>query len=161
MQSRTRLLTLTACLLVALFALAYPLYVIRPFRPQGPAELDAALTVIRLRPYILVPTLLLALAVAVIDWRRALRPRRKLAVAALALGVCLAAGLSRVNIFERMFHRIDAPEFETASEAPLDTGEKLLTISVNGAARAYPIRALAYHHIVNDTVAGTPVVGTY
>ena len=34
-------------------------------------------------------------------------------------------------------------------------------IAVNGTARAYPVRALAYHHIVNDTLGGVPLVGTY
>jgi hypothetical protein len=28
-------------------------------------------------------------------------------------------------------------------------------------ARAYPVRALAYHHVVNDIVAGEPIVATY
>ena len=34
-------------------------------------------------------------------------------------------------------------------------------IEVNGTARAYPIRGMSYHHIVNDTVAGVPIVATY
>lgn len=161
MSPRTRLLIVAAALALALFSVAYPLYVIRPFRAQGPDELDAALNLIRIRPYLLAACLLLALPTAFLDWRAAARPRRKLAVAALTLALVLAAGLSRVNIFERMFHRIDVPEFEPAASARLDNGEMLLTISVAGAARAYPVRALAYHHIVNDTVAGTPVVGTY
>jgi len=26
---------------------------------------------------------------------------------------------------------------------------------------AYPIRIMAYHHLVQDTVGGTPIVATY
>ena len=38
--------------LVSFAALAYPIYVIRPFRHQGPRELAAALEVIQIRPSI-------------------------------------------------------------------------------------------------------------
>ena len=31
----------------------------------------------------------------------------------------------------------------------------------NGDARAYPIREMAYHHIVNDVVGGVPIAATY
>ena len=30
-----------------------------------------------------------------------------------------------------------------------------------GEAAAYPIRQMAYHHLVHDTVGGVPVVVTY
>jgi hypothetical protein len=32
---------------------------------------------------------------------------------------------------------------------------------VKGARRAYPIREMAYHHLVNDAPAGEPIVATY
>lgn len=161
MHSRARLLVLSACLLLAIFCLAWPMYVIRPFRPQGPAELDSALAVLRLRPYLLGACLLLSLAVAAVDWRHAARRSRKFVLAAIPLTIALAAGLSRVNIFEIMFHRIDAPAFQSAAQTSLDADEKVIAVSIKGAARAYPIRALAYHHIVNDTIEGVPLVGTY
>ena len=34
-------------------------------------------------------------------------------------------------------------------------------IDVNGVALAYPIRQLAYHHVVNEVIGGTPLVVTY
>ena len=60
-----------------------------------------------------------------------------------------------------MFHPLGAPDFESAGESMLDKDEKLVAIEVNGAARAYPIRGMSYHHIVNDTVGGVPIVATY
>jgi hypothetical protein len=43
------ILVLLACLAVSLFCVAYPIYVIRPFRAQGTRELLAALSVLRYR----------------------------------------------------------------------------------------------------------------
>ena len=37
----------------------------------------------------------------------------------------------------------------------------LIAINVAGVARAYPIRIVSYHHIVNDVVNGEPIVATY
>jgi hypothetical protein len=34
-------------------------------------------------------------------------------------------------------------------------------LKVGGSARAYPIRTMGYHHIVNDVVGGTALVATY
>jgi hypothetical protein len=34
-------------------------------------------------------------------------------------------------------------------------------VRVAGIARAYPIRSISYHHVVNDTVGGVPIVATY
>ena len=41
---------LLACLAVSLVCVAYPMYVIRPFRAQGARELAVALVVTRFRP---------------------------------------------------------------------------------------------------------------
>jgi hypothetical protein len=75
--------------------------------------------------------------------------------------VCALAALSRVNVYELMFHPLGSPAFESAGESRLDKDEKVIAIEVNGAARAYPIRGMSYHHIVNDMVGGVPIVATY
>ena len=36
-----------------------------------------------------------------------------------------------------------------------------MAVARDGAAVAYPIRQLAYHHVVNDIVAGEPIAATY
>ena len=60
------------------------------------------------------------------------------------------------------FVPLDLPEFLAASEAGyLPDGDLVLGLEWLGEARAYPIRMLTYHHIVNDTVAGRPVLITY
>ena len=37
----------------------------------------------------------------------------------------------------------------------------VLGVTLNGEAAAYPIRQLAYHHVVQDVVGGVPIVVTY
>jgi len=57
---------------------------------------------------------------------------------------------------------IDQPLFERASAVDwLDDGEGVLSLTAGGQTRAYPIQVLIWHEIVNDTIAGTPVVVSY
>jgi len=86
---------------------------------------------------------------------------RKTGVVALAAMSILFAGLSRVNIYEKMFHPITKTTFGAAGDSKLDGDEKVIAIAIGDSARAYPIRSISYHHIVNDVVDGVPVVATY
>ena len=118
--------------------------VIRPFRHQGANELAAALTVLRVRP------IAMALCVAAPLLAAALYRRAKWAsVTGIAI-LCGLAALSHVNIYERMFHPIGQPAFENAAETKLASDEKVIAVSVAGEARAYPVRSMSYHHMVND-----------
>ena len=57
---------------------------------------------------------------------------------------------------------LDQPAFLTAGETGnLSDEDLVLGLEWMGEARAYPIRMLTYHHIVNDTVAGKPLLVTY
>jgi hypothetical protein len=152
---------LLACLAVSLVCVGYPIYVIRPFRPQGARELAIALVISRFRPLVTLMSAILALAAAVAYWTvEASKWRRALAVAGAGV-VCILAFLARVNVYELMFHPVDHPAFAAASEAKLDKDDKLIVVKVGGSARAYPIRTMGYHHIVNDVVGGTALVATY
>ena len=57
--------------------------------------------------------------------------------------------------------RIAAASFTAASEVKLDGAEKVVAVRVGGEARAYPIRSMSYHHVVNDVVEGKAIVATY
>ncbi|WP_219419023.1 DUF3179 domain-containing protein [Pseudonocardia nigra] len=57
---------------------------------------------------------------------------------------------------------IDEPRFERAGEVDwLSDDEPVLAPAIGQVARAYPVRILIWHEIVNDTVDGRPVVITY
>ena len=155
------LLILLACLAVSMVCVVYPMYVIRPFRAQGAQELAAALVVSRYRGMATVISALAALAALAAYWpAQPVRWRRILAAVGAGL-VCVFAILARINVYELMFHPIDRATFAAAGKSKLDGGEKVIAVLVNGQARAYPIRGMAYHHIVNDKVGKTAIVATY
>lgn len=57
---------------------------------------------------------------------------------------------------------IDKPKFLKSDEASfLQDDDRVLGMFLNGEARAYPIRILDYHEIVNDEFAGRGVVVSY
>jgi hypothetical protein len=162
-MKRTRwILVLLACLAVSLFCVAYPIYVIRPFRAQGTRELLAALSVLRYRNAVTILSALVAILAAFAYWRTTTRTRSRMAAALGALVVCVLAALARVNVYEQlMFHAVDRPAFEAAREAKLDRDDKLIVVKIGGMARGYPVREMGYHHVVNDEVGGTALVATY
>ena len=57
---------------------------------------------------------------------------------------------------------IDAPLFERASEISwLSDDEPVLSLQVGDETRAYPVRIMIWHEIVNDLVGGVPVAVSY
>jgi hypothetical protein len=58
---------------------------------------------------------------------------------------------------------IDEPAVESIEAARewLTDRSPVISLELGGAARAYPIAILMWHEIVNDTIAGTPVVVTF
>ena len=148
------------CLAIALFCLIYPMYVIRPFRHQGAGELQLALGILRFRGGVEVLASIGALIGLAGLWR-ANGIARKIVGVFATLAVFACAALSRVNVFEIMFHPIGKPSFAPVAESKLDGDEKVVAIETGGAARAYPIRIVSYHHIVNDLVGGVPIAATY
>ena len=148
------LLTLCAALAFAVFA--YPLYVIRPFRAQGAGELAAALAIHQWGPILAAIAAGLAIILAILMWRTAKR------TALLLAGLTIAfAALSQINVYEIMFHRIASPQTMPATEARIDSDDMVIAVKEAGQSRAYPIRMMAYHHLVNDRLGGLPIVSTY
>jgi hypothetical protein len=48
-----------------------------------------------------------------------------------------------------------------ASSNKVDSDRLVLGVSINGEAKAYPIQFLGYHHHIQDTVGGKPIMVTY
>jgi hypothetical protein len=152
---------LLICLTLSLICVVYPLYVIRPFRAQGARELAAALVVMRFRLAATLISCAAALAALVFYWRAQPRRWRRVLPTAGAAFVCVLAALARVNIYELMFHPNDRPSFAAASRTKLDKDEKVIAVKIGGAARAYPIRNISYHHVINDVLDNVAIVATY
>ena len=161
MSRRASIFVLFVCLIVCLVCVAYPMYVIWPFRTQGAAQLAAALVVVRIRPLVTILAVLAALAALVFYWRAQPRLWRRLLAASGALFVGALAALARVNIYEFMFHPDVHPSFLTTARARLENDQKVLAVKIGGEARAYPVRIMAYHHLINDTLGKLAIVPTY
>jgi hypothetical protein len=76
---------------------------------------------------------------------------------AVDLGEIMSGGPPRDGI-----PSIDQPKFRKASDVT-DMGghEPVIALSLGGETRAYPLRILTWHEIVNDVVGGRPVAVTY
>jgi|SRR5208337_2589700 len=152
------LLGLLAALSLSLFLL--PAFVIRPFHHQSGSALSLAIAVKRIAPALTVAALVGVLALGWRLWRGSSRAARAGIVMALALSAASAV-MVRQNYFEWMFHPITAAGFVSPGDARLSDKEMVMAVRIGREARAYPIVQMAYHHILNDTVAGVPVAVTY
>jgi uncharacterized protein DUF3179 len=137
-----------------------PAFIIRPFRYQSPGALGLALVVRQYAPFWTIVAACAVLGVAFWQWRSVRGWQRGWLIA----GVLLSAGsavMAHVNYFEWMFHPVAQPGFEAQNQSKLDAEEMVLAVTVGNDTRAYPIREMAYHHLVNDVVGGEPVTVTY
>jgi glucan phosphoethanolaminetransferase (alkaline phosphatase superfamily) len=137
-----------------------PAFVIRPFHHQTPSALSLAMALRQRAPLVTLAAALFSLLFALVLWRAASRSRKIILASVMAV-VAFSAVMARLNYFEWMFHPLDAAQFESASASKLDKGEMILAVRYGSDARAYPIREMAYHHVLNDVVAGVPVAVTY
>jgi hypothetical protein len=164
-EGRSQNLVLASCLfLLSLAALAlalFPMYVIHPFREQKPAALQHALWVTLHDNPILLGLFLLTAICALFAWRRAGWVAKL--VLAPAMGISLiAAAAAWVNPYEQiMFHPFGEPRYVTIQQAGIDAKDMVIAVTLGGESRAYPIREMGYHHVVNDRLHQLPIAVTY
>jgi hypothetical protein len=150
-------------LIVAALALAVvivPALVIQPFRPQSPRGLEISFLLKRLAPVLTIGALLAGLMLAMKLWRGARWSRLFLIV--LILLPLVSAWFAQQNHFEWMFNPLAKAGYVRADAATfVADADLVMAVARNGDAAAYPIRQLAYHHLVQDTVGRVPIVVTY
>jgi len=159
-ENRGPLLMLGLLAMFSLSLLLIPAFTIRPFHHQSERALWLAIAVKQVAPALTVAVLVGVLALSVLLWRKSSRLSRMGIVTALVLSVASAV-MVRQNYFEWMFHPIAAAGFVSAGDAHLGDKEMVMTVRIGRETRAYPIVQMAYHHILNDTVAEVPIVVTY
>jgi len=137
-----------------------PAFIIRPFAFQSPRGLMAAITIKQWAPLGTAVGFAICAVLFLLLWPKMRRWSGILLGTSLLL-VAACSAMTRVNYFEWMFHPVHQPGFERLGQVKLDSGEMVLALHFNGDARAYPVREMAYHHIVNDVVGGVPVAVTY
>lgn len=148
---------------VAAFAwVAVPVFKIQPFAPQTPGALSLSYTLRNWSTAAAVAALIAALVLAVWLWRGTSRWWRKALLVLPFLPLLFITWFTRQNHFEWMFSPLRGGEFAAAGEVDFVAPEEMvMAVKVGDDAVAFPVRQVAYHHVVEATAGGKPVVATY
>ena len=146
--------------IVAIGFFFIPAFIIRPFTHQSVSGLGLAMALREKAPLATLIAALVCIAVSLLLWQSG-NLRRKIVLSTVIVFVLFSAVMSRLNYFEWMFHPVDSPQFEAEKASKLPGKEMILAVRYGPDARAYPIREMAYHHILNDVVEGVPIAVTY
>jgi hypothetical protein len=139
-----------------------PLWFDQPFRPQTARILAGAYHVRRWSPALTLLGAAIVAGLAVVGWRERRRPRARATIVAMCAVTAGAVWLARQNLFEWKFNPLPRAGFAAARDAGfVEPNDLVLAVSIEGESVAYPIRQLAYHHVVNDVVGGVPLAATY
>ncbi|HEX8253442.1 MAG TPA: DUF3179 domain-containing (seleno)protein [Thermoanaerobaculia bacterium] len=136
-----------------------PAFILNPFAPETPQGLAVAHTAKRWAPIVTIVLFAVGLWLSRALWSRWWR-KTLVVVAMLVLAATI--WLSRQNHFEWMFNPLPNAAYASAPAASfVGDDEMVLAVAQNGEAAAYPIKQIAYHHIVHDVVGKVPIVVTY
>jgi hypothetical protein len=159
---RAAWLALLAVVLVGFAIVAIPLWVIQPFKAQSPLGLEVSYALRRWSPLITSIELAAGTLLTGWLWRGTDRWWRKVVLVLILLPVAASFWFARQNHFEWMFHPLPGAAYVETSQANfVGDSDIVLAVEHDGEAVAYPVRLMAYHHLVQDVVGGTPLVATY
>jgi hypothetical protein len=152
-------------LLIALISVAIvilPAWIIQPFKPQTPRGLEVSYVLRRWSPLLTIIALAVALSLCLWLWHGSRRWWRKAILIVVLLPLLASTWFARQNHFEWMFNPLAHAAYAKTSEAGfVSDSDIVMAVESNGEAAAYPVRLMAYHHVVQDTVGGIPIVATY
>lgn len=161
-NSRWKLwLALMLLIVTALAIVALPVFVIMPFRAQSATGVEWSYLLRRIAPWTTIIAAVLAIVLGFRLWRGA-RWWSRIALPLLLVPMLAAAWFARQNHFEWMFNPLPNAAYAKVTEANfVNDNDMVLAVEINGEAVAYPVRQMAYHHVVNDVVGGKPITATY
>jgi len=149
-------------LVIAIVAVVLtPVFKIMPFKAQTPRVMEVSYLMRRWSPLLTVAGSLVILTLSIALWLRG-RWWSRIVLLLLLVPTLGATWLARQNHFEWMFNPLPNPAYAKAAEATFVNGaDRVMAVAIGNEAVAYPIRIMAYHHVVADTVGGVPIVATY
>lgn len=154
------LLLMTVVIVLALVMV--PVWIIQPFKPQSARGLEVSYAMGRWSPFVTLSALVLSLFVVAWLWSGSRRWWKKVLLVAVIVPLAASTWFARQNHFEWMFNPLAQAAYAKTTEAGfVADSDIVLAVESNGEAVAYPVRLMAYHHLVEDVVGGTPVVATY
>jgi hypothetical protein len=159
---KTEWLALFAIALVAMAFVIVPVWIIQPFKPQTARGVEVSYTLRLWSPLVTLLSLASGLFLVASLWRGSRRWWKKAFLVVVLIPLLASAWFARQNHFEWMFNPLaNAAYVKTDQAAFVTDNDIVMAVESNGEASAYPIRQMAYHHLVQDTVGGTPIVATY
>ena len=163
LNERRKLLWLSffVLIVIVLAIVLTPVFLIMPFKAQTPRIVEVSYVMRRWSPVVTILASLLILTLTIKLWLGGRWWSRILLVLLLA-PVLAATWLARQNHFEWMFNPLPNPAYVTAAETTfVNKDDRVMSVTIGNESVAYPIRLMGYHHVVQDTVGGTPIVATY
>jgi len=159
---RGEVLTLVVITIVALAIVIAPVMIIQPFKPQTPRGVQLSFALRLWSPLITLLSFAAGLFLVASLWSGTRRWWKKALLVAVMVLLLVAAWFARQNHFEWIFNPLANAGYVKGSDARfVEDSDVVLAVVNNGEAAAYPIRQIAYHHLVQDVVGGTPIVATY
>lgn len=154
---------LAALIAFGVFAwVAIPAVLIQPFKAQTPFGVALAYELRQKAPEVTLVGLVPLLPLLVWLARHVTRWWQWVPLVLLAALGAFPAWFARQNHFEWMFNPLSRPTYAPATLVDFaDDRDMVVAIEIQGEAVAYPVRQMAYHHIVQDTVGGIAVASTY
>jgi len=141
---------------------AVPIWLIQPFAPQTQQSLDISFLFRSWSPTFTLIACVVLMLLAVYVWSNSRRWFVKAALILPLLVVLPFTWLARQNHFEWMFNPLANVSYVSAAAADFVADKDMvLAVRINGDAVAYPVRQMAYHHVVQDVVGGMPITATY
>jgi hypothetical protein len=148
--------------LVAFAIVFIPVWIIQPFKPQTSRGVELSYVLRRLSPWITIIALALSAVLIVKLWRDSRRWWKKALLVVILIPLLASTWFARQNHFEWMFNPLANAAYAKVTDAEfVAEDDVVLAVEINGEAAAYPVRLMAYHHLVEDVVGGTPIVATY
>jgi hypothetical protein len=154
---------LAAVVVVVWVTVGIPTWHIQPFKPQSGDGMAWSYALRSNGPLITAVGVAVAALLAVLGWRATSRTIVRAGLVVTLVLTAVPAWFVRQNHFEWMFAPLAEVQYAPVADAGgfLAEGEMVMGIQAGGDAVAFPVRQLAYHHIVNTEVADEPVVATY
>ncbi len=156
-----RWLLLLLIIAASLALVVVPVFLIQPFKPQTERTLAVGYALKSWAPLLTIALAVAALFLVARAWRGS-RWRTKVASVILFVPIAASVWASRQNVYEVMFNPLERPAYVSPSEVDyIGPEDMVLAVERAGERVAYPVRLMAYHHIVGDTVGGVPIAATY
>jgi hypothetical protein len=141
---------------------AIPALILQPFKAQTPFGVAVAFELREKAPLVTLLGAGLLLPLLVLLARRVTRWWQWAPLTLLVALAGISAWFARQNHFEWMFNPRPGATYAPATLASfVEDRDMVVAVEIGGDAVAWPVRQMAYYHVVQDKVGGVPVVSTY